>query len=39
MSAALRTRPVGSRMPTFVDIVSGLAVKRSPALMATQRYP
>jgi len=26
-------------MPTFVDIVSGLAVKRSPALIATQRYP
>src|SRR5213593_4563562 len=38
-SAALSTRPVGSRMPIFVDIVSGLAVKRSPALIATQRYP
>ena len=38
-SAALSTRPVGSRMPTFVDIVSGLAVKRSPAFIATQRYP
>src|SRR2546430_17473982 len=38
-SAALSTRPVGSRIPTFVPIVSGLAAKRSPGLIATQRYP
>jgi len=36
-SAAFSTRPVGSRIPTFVPIVSGLAAKRSPGLIATQR--
>src|SRR2546429_5421986 len=36
-SAALSTRPRGSRMPTLVPSVSGLAVKRSPELIATQR--
>src|SRR5438105_598883 len=38
-SAFFSTRPVGSMIPTFVPIVSGLAVKRSPRFITTQRYP
>src|SRR5438067_11820644 len=38
-SAALRTFPVGSMVPNFVPIVSGLATNRSPPLIATHRYP
>src|SRR5438067_1831848 len=34
-SAALRTFPIGSRRPIFVPIVFGLALKRSPGLMAS----
>ena len=36
-SAFFSTRPDWSMIPTFVPIVSGLAEKRSPALIATQR--
>src|SRR5439155_100158 len=37
-SAFFRTRPVGSMIRALVSIVGGLAVRRSPAFMTTQRY-